>query len=165
MVNNPGVMTTNNRNGIGKMLKRRRGKLRLSRPDLAAKAGVSASHIGRIERAERFPSALTLWKLARPLDFLVVELYIHAGYLSPKDCAPESGTGAGTAGLDPYVAKVLSREPVEMQCKVVAILSALKPICPIGLDTRPCQKCYFRLDGKCNFDAILREWKATSRKG
>jgi len=159
------VVQMDKRVGLGMILKRRRVMLRLSRPALAAKAGLSALHIAHIEKGKSLPSALTLRKLAKPLGFGVVELYIHAGYLSPKDCAPESGTGAGTAGLDPYVAKVLSREPVEMQCKVVAILSALKSICPIGLDTRPCQKCHFRLDGKCNFDAILREWKATSRKG
>ena len=128
MVNTPGVMTTNNRNGIGKMLKRRRERLRLSCNKLAAKAGVSPSYIFRIERAERFPSALTLWKLAKPLGFGVVELYIHAGYLSPQAHTDESKIGAGAAGLDPYVAKVLSEEPVEMQYKVIAILAVLKAV-------------------------------------
>ena len=122
------VVQMDKRVGLGMILKRRRVMLRLSRPALAAKAGLSALHIGRVEKGMCLPSTLTLRKLAKPLSFGVIELYIHAGYLSPKDCAPESGTGAGTVGLDPYVAKVLSREPVELQYKVIAILAVLKAV-------------------------------------
>ena len=29
--------------------------------------------------------------------------------------------------------------------------------CPIGLDKVHCQNCYFWRDGKCDYDAIMRE--------
>ena len=92
--------------------------------ELAAKAGVSASHLGRIERGERFPSASILRKIARPLGFDEDELFMLAGYLSP-------GTPLGNEshdGLDPYVAKMLSREPVETQRAIIGVLSILKSI-------------------------------------
>jgi len=31
--------------------------------------------------------------------------------------------------------------------------------CPIGLDKVHCQNCYFWRDGKCDYDAIMREHK------
>ena len=92
--------------------------------ELAARAGVSASHLGRIERGERFPSASILRKIARPLGFDEDELFMLAGYLSP-------GTPLGSEsqeGLDPYVAKMLSREPIETQRAIIGILSILKSI-------------------------------------
>ena len=92
--------------------------------ELAAKAGVSASHLGRIERGERFPSANILRKIAKPLGFDEDELFMLAGYLS-------SGAPLGAEsreGLDPYVAKMLARESVEIQRAVIGILSILKSL-------------------------------------
>ncbi len=94
--------------------------------ELTAKSGVSASHIGRIERGERFPSARILRKIAKPLGFDESELFSRAGYLSP--IAESQGVGQ----LDPYVATVLSREPVEIQRIVVAILSIFKSMAKGG---------------------------------
>jgi len=77
--------------------------------ELAEKSGVSASHLGRIERGERFPSARTLRRIAKPLGF--------------EETLPE-----GSGRLDPYVATVLSQEPVSVQHAVVGILTILKSI-------------------------------------
>jgi len=101
--------------------------------ELAAKAGVSASHLGRIERGERFPSANILRKIARPLGFDEDELFMLAGYLSP-------GTPTGTEsqeGLDPYVAKMLSKETVETQRAIIGILSILKSLAQSGGEKEP----------------------------
>jgi len=49
-------------NNLGKILKQRRGMIPLTLHELVAKSGVSASHIGRIERVQRFPSASILRK-------------------------------------------------------------------------------------------------------
>jgi transcriptional regulator with XRE-family HTH domain len=92
--------------------------------ELATTSGVSASHLGRIERGERFPSARILRKIAQPLGASENELLTLAGYLSPQ---PPSGAERPSVGqLDPYVASVLSQEPVEIQRGVVTILTVLK---------------------------------------
>ena len=77
--------------------------------ELAEKSGVSASHLGRIERGERYPSARTLRRIAKPLGF--------------EENVPEGG-----GRLDPYVATVLSQEPISVQHAVVGILTILKSI-------------------------------------
>ncbi len=92
---------------------------------LARAAGVSTSHLGRIERGERFPSARVLRKITKPLDFEEIELLILAGYLSSQTTGRvESETQF--MRLDPYVIAVLSQEPVEIQSAVVTIVSLLK---------------------------------------
>lgn len=97
--------------------------------ELAVKAGVSASHLGRIERGERFPSARILRKLAKPLNFGESELLTLANYLSAEapGVAESRGKYSGS-GLDPYVAHVLAQEPPEVQHAVVGILAVLKTI-------------------------------------
>jgi transcriptional regulator with XRE-family HTH domain len=88
-------------------------------------SGISSSHLGRIERGERFPSAHILRKIAKPLGLAEGELLTLAGYLSPQPSATvESETRLGR--LDPYVAMVLSQEPVETQRAVITILTVLK---------------------------------------
>ena len=111
-------------NDLGKIVKRRRVMIPLTLKELAAASGVSASHLGRIERGERFPSARILRKIAKPLGSEENELLTLAGYLSPQ---PSSGAERPSAGqLDPYVAAVLSQEPVEIQRAVVTILTIMK---------------------------------------
>ncbi len=96
---------------------------------LAAAAGVSASHLGRIERGERFPSAHILQRIAEPLGFEEDELFTLAGYLSPQSSkVAERSPLYGSERLDPYVAKVLAQEPIEMQRAVVGILAILKSL-------------------------------------
>jgi len=112
-------------NDLGKILKQRRVMVPLTLQELATAAGVSASHLGRIERGERFPSGSVLRKIAKPLDFGESELFALAGYLSPQPSS-EAESGARLGQLDPYVAAVLSQEPVEIQRAAVSILSVMK---------------------------------------
>lgn len=98
-------------------------------------SGVSASHLGRIENGGRFPSARILGRIAKPLGFGDAELLTLAGYLPPQPSIEAEMPSGGQ--LDPYVAAVLSQEPVEVQRAVVAILSILKSMtkgsdCDIG---------------------------------
>lgn len=118
-----------NRNDLGEMLKQARVMLGLTLQELAGKSGVSTSHLGRIERRERFPSAAVLRKIAKPLGFEEDELFTRAGYLSPQ--------ASTTDGLDPYVARALAQESVELQRTVIGVLTILKSLargtdCDIG---------------------------------
>ncbi|HUV55903.1 MAG TPA: helix-turn-helix transcriptional regulator [Dehalococcoidales bacterium] len=113
-------------NEIGKTLKQQRLMIPLTLRELAAKSGVSASHIGRVERGERFPSGHILRKIAKPLDLDESLLLTIAGYLSP-DSSSETGEEPRLyRQLDPYVAKVLSEEPVQVQRTMVTLFIMLK---------------------------------------
>ena len=92
--------------------------------ELSAASGVSQSHLGRIERGERTPSAQTLRKIAKPLGFDESALFIYAGYLSPQPSTAESETNIGK--LDPYVASVLASKPVGIQRCTITILLILE---------------------------------------
>lgn len=116
-------------NHLGEIIKQQRIALSLTLQQLAAKSGVSASHLGRMERGERFPSAHILQKIARPLSFEEDELFMLAGYLSPQSpMVAEKSPIYGHDRLDPYVARVLAQEPIEMQRAVIGILTILKSI-------------------------------------
>jgi len=92
-------------------------------------SGVSSSHVGRIERGERFPSARILRKIAKPLGFEEDELFALAGYLSPQSPGvAENPVKYGGEQLDPYVARMLAQEPVAVQHAVIGILTMLKSI-------------------------------------
>ena len=73
-----------NRNELGKIIKQRRVMIPLTLRELAAKSGVTQSHLSRIEIGGRFPSARILRKIAKPLGFSEVELFTFAGFLSPQ---------------------------------------------------------------------------------
>ena len=96
---------------------------------LGAMSGVSPSHLGRIERGERFPSARILRKIAKPLGIDEAELFTFAGYLSQRSVETDN---PGSGRLEPYVATVLSQEPVETQRAVVTILILLKSMATYG---------------------------------
>jgi len=49
-------MTEDNRSSLGRMLKQRRLMMPFTLHELAVVTSVSASHIGRIEKGERYPS-------------------------------------------------------------------------------------------------------------
>jgi len=122
---------TNNNNGnyLGRILKQRRVMIPLTLRGLATISGTSSSHLGRIERGERFPSASILRKIAKPLGFEEGELFSLAGYLSPQPSSPDEGSVDYSGGrLDPYVGQILSQEPVEVQRTIIGILSILKNI-------------------------------------
>lgn len=70
-------------NRIGQRLYQRRTEKGLTLQELAVQSGVHTTHIGRIEKGERFPSAKILLKLAEPLGFSESDLLKLAGYLSP----------------------------------------------------------------------------------
>lgn len=119
-----------NDNKLGKILKQQRISIPLTLQELAATSGVSPSHLGRIERGERFPSARILRRIAKPLGFDEDELFTLAGFLSPQTSgvAEERVSGYGARHLDPYVAKMLAEEPVEVQRAVIGILTMLKSV-------------------------------------
>ncbi len=122
---------TNNDNGrnLGRILKRQRLMILLTLRKLAAMSGISSSHLGRIERGERFPSASVLKKIAKPLGFEESELFSLAGYLSPRPADIEEGKVDYSGGQpDPYVSRVLGEEPLEVQRAVIGILIILKSI-------------------------------------
>ncbi|MFC2073063.1 helix-turn-helix domain-containing protein [Chloroflexota bacterium] len=122
-------MLTHYNKDLATILKRQRLSLPLTLRQLAARSGVSASHLGRIERGERLPSAYTLRKLAKPLGFEENELFMLAGFLSrsASEMAEESPGYSGRR-LDPYVASVLAQEPVEIQRTIIGILSILRSL-------------------------------------
>ncbi len=119
----------NARMNLGLLLKQQRLRIPLTLRELTDLSGVSSSHLGRIERGERFPSGSILRRIAKPLGFEEEELFTLAGYLSPisPDVAEPHPAYSGRQ-LDPYVAKVLAEEPVEVQRAVIGILSMLKSL-------------------------------------
>jgi len=122
-------MDSKDKNHIGGILKQQRIRLPLTLQELASKAKVSASHLGRIERGERFPSAHILRRIAAPLGFDENELFTLAGYLSSQPTqVAERLSGYDGGQLDPYVARVLSQEPTEVQRAVIGILTMLRSI-------------------------------------
>jgi len=118
------------RANLGRILKQQRISLPLTLRELSSMSGVSASHLGRIERGERFPSGSVLRRIAGPLGFEEDELFTLAGYLSPQHPGvAESHVEYGRRGdLDPYVARVLAQEPIDVQRAVIGILSILNSI-------------------------------------
>ena len=119
-----------NINNLGRILKQQRLMVPLTLQELATTSNVSASHLGRIERGERFPSARILRKIAKPLGFDEDEIFTLAGFLSPvgPGVAEERYPSYGNRQLDPYVAKILSDEPIEVQRAVIGILTMLKSV-------------------------------------
>jgi len=116
-------------NDLGKIIKQQRITIPLTLQELTAKSAVSSSHLGRIERGERFPSAHVLRKIAGPLGFEEDELLTLAGYLSPQPRRiAEESPGYSGGRVDPYVARVLAQEPVDVQRTVIGILTILKSL-------------------------------------
>lgn len=114
---------------LGELLKQKRLSLPLTLRELSVRSGVSTSHLGRIERGDRFPSGSVLRRIAEPLGFTEDELFTLAGYLSPQPSGVAEGEAQyGGGGLDPYVARMLAQEPVDVQRAVVGILNILKGI-------------------------------------
>ncbi len=117
------------RTGLGELIRQQRVAMPLTLQELASLSGTSPSHLGRVERGERFPSARILRKIAQPLGFEENELFTLAGYLSPQPSAISEAQSSYSGGqLDPYVSRVLAQEPVETQRAVIGILSMLKSI-------------------------------------
>jgi transcriptional regulator with XRE-family HTH domain len=130
MANYNSIIMSDSNYDLGKILKQHRITVPLTLQELAAESKVSSSHLGRIERGERFPSARILRKIAKPLGFNEDELFTLAGFLSPQTSgvAEENSARYNARQLDPYVARMLAEEPPEIQRAVIGILSLLKSI-------------------------------------
>jgi transcriptional regulator with XRE-family HTH domain len=115
---------------LGRILKQQRIAIPLTLQELSATSEVSSSHLGRIERGERFPSAHILRRIAKPLGFDEDELFTLAGFLSPQQpgVAEDRATGYSGRQLDPFVAKMLAEEPIEIQRATLGVLTMLKSI-------------------------------------
>lgn len=72
-------------NRLGKILRERRKARELTLRQVSDMSGVHTSHLGRIERGERFLSGRILVKLVKPLGFTEIELLKLAGFLSRDD--------------------------------------------------------------------------------
>ena len=117
-------------NNLGRILKQQRISVPLTLQELSSETGVSSSHLGRIERGERFPSARILRKIAKPLGFDEDELFTLAGFLTPHGSGVAEEAGRHYVGhqVDPYVARMLGEESPETQRAVIGILSLLKSV-------------------------------------
>ena len=122
------MANNNDINNLGKILKQRRLMISLTLREISTISGISSSHLGRIERGERFPSASVLRKIAKPLDFEESELFALAGYLSPQSSTSPVNLEYNTRQLDPLVAMMLAQEPVEVQRTVITIFTILKSV-------------------------------------
>ncbi len=96
------MISTHGDSNLAAVLKRQRLMLPMTLKELSSVAGISSSHLGRIERGERFPSASVLRKLAEPLGFDESELFGLAGYLSvPASRIDEEEVDYTANSLDP----------------------------------------------------------------
>jgi len=115
--------------GLGEIIRRRRVIVPVTLQELSSMSGVSPSHLGRIENGERFPSARVLRKIAKPLGFDEGELFALAGYLSPHPPGVAEAVQEHPSGqIDPYVARLLAQESIDVQHAIVGILTILKSI-------------------------------------
>jgi transcriptional regulator with XRE-family HTH domain len=120
-------INSNSAVNLGELLRLRRITLHLTLQQLAEKSRTSPSHLGRIEKGTRFPSARVLHRLAPNLGFEENHLFHLAGYLTREPGMPiESSVDFTSGQLDPYVARTLAQEPPEVQHAVLGVLSLLK---------------------------------------
>ena len=91
----------NDTQNLGSLIKRQRNRIGLTLPVLAAKSGVSATHLSRIEKAQRYPSVNVLRTIAEPLGLDEQELFNLAGYLpSEHPMSPDQEKHRLLAELD-----------------------------------------------------------------
>jgi transcriptional regulator with XRE-family HTH domain len=109
---------------LGQFIKQQRTMRGLTLEELGASSSVSPSHLGRIERGERFPSAPVLRRIAGPLGLNEEELFAFAGFLSSPSAEAQTHTGR----IDPYVAGMLASETMATQRTLVGLLYLLKSI-------------------------------------
>ena len=73
---------------FGKQVRTQRVDKKMSQEELAFKAGISAAHLGQIERAEKRPTLETIGRLAEALDISLSELFsfeVIAGIVREED--------------------------------------------------------------------------------
>lgn len=64
---------------LGSAIRKRRLEKEISQEGLALAAGVDRSYLGRVERGDNNPAALTLIKIAVALDITLAQLAEEAG--------------------------------------------------------------------------------------
>jgi transcriptional regulator with XRE-family HTH domain len=121
-------MDQNRSTNLGEIIRQGRVTQRLTLSQLSSMSGVSSSHLGRIERGERYPSGSILRKIAKPLGFEENELFTLAGYLTPTSSGVAESHSRYGGELDPYVARILAQEPVDVQRAVIGIITILKSL-------------------------------------
>ncbi len=122
-------MVNKDMNNLGEVIRQQRVSIPLTLQELSTMSGVSASHLGRMERGDRFPSAHVLQRIAKPLGFDEDELFVLAGFLSPQSSGiAEKVREYSGRELDPFVARMLAQEPVDVQRAVIGILAILRSI-------------------------------------
>ncbi|MBN1367939.1 MAG: helix-turn-helix transcriptional regulator [Dehalococcoidales bacterium] len=119
-------MVKNSTTNFGEMLHLQRVTMHLTLQQLATKAKVSPSHLGRIEKGTRFPSARVLKRIAKPLGYNENQLFTLAGYLTQDFSSVTGKAASGSGHLDPYVGRMLAQEPLETQQAVIGILAIMK---------------------------------------
>ncbi len=123
---------------LGEIIKQRRMAMPMTLRELATISEVSASHLGRIERGERLPSAHILQKIAQPLGFKQNRLFTLAGFLSESQ-SEDTGEELDYIGsrLDRDVIKVLAKESFIVQRSVIEILSLVKSLAQSSIKKPP----------------------------
>ena len=71
-----GVTMDNISQQLGNRIRTIRTTLGISQEELAIKSGISAAHLGQIERAEKSPTVETLDKVANALDVSIYDLFL-----------------------------------------------------------------------------------------
>src|SRR5918997_4872429 len=109
------------RRPVGELLRRWRGRRRLSQLEVALEAGISARHLSFVENGKSAPSRETILRLAEELDLPLRErndLLLAAGYapvyseaaLNPPEMRPVRKAGRQVLrGHEPYPAVVVDR--------------------------------------------------------
>lgn len=116
-------------NDLGRLIKQQRTAASLTLMELSTASNISTSHLARIERGDRFPSARTLRRIAKPLGLEENRLFTLAGFLSSTSSDDSKEELEHTISrLDPHVAKVLANEPVTVQRSLIGIISILKSL-------------------------------------
>lgn len=116
-------------NDLGRLIKQQRTAASLTLMELSTASNISTSHLARIERGDRFPSARTLRRIAKPLGLEENRLFTLAGFLSSTSSDDSKEELEHTiSGLDPHVAKVLADTPVTVQRSLIGIISILKSL-------------------------------------
>ncbi len=99
----------NETQNLGSLIKRQRIRIGLTLLTLSAKSGVSPTHLSRIEKAQRYPSANVLRKIAQPLGLEEKELFNLAGYLpSEQPMSPDQERHKLRAELDILLNRVVA---------------------------------------------------------
>lgn len=109
------------RRPVGELLRRWRGRRRLSQLELALESGISARHLSFVENGRSEPSRKTILRLAEELDLPLRErnhLLLAAGYApvyseapldSPEMSAVRGAVRQVLTGHEPYPAVVVDR--------------------------------------------------------